>query len=303
MLRVLALKTLTEIIIIMLICLFPLEIVHSQVLSEDKRVKELKDVWEGDKTVDYDKKERNELVTKKELFGTSTTDKTIAQNENDSKIMNTNYDKFQSSSEFNIIDSNNPHDANVVLGEKLWKQHCNRCHNLRSAKDFNSDQWRAIMAHMKVRACLPDELARIILEYLVYSTTPPPPLPLPTEEFKTVEYKEFSETKETKSSDEKDSNDKDKDSKELEKNSEQKTQEVKPIKEEVTEIKKETEIKVEVNKIDNSKNKEESIKSSEKKEIKTEQTEKTNTKSKTTTTKTTSQSKQKSETSLPGPPP
>lgn len=105
-------------------------------------------------------------------------------------------DNYPTTSEFTIAEYSSPHDENVVLGEKLWKQHCIRCHNLRSPEEFDPDEWRAIMAHMKVRACLPDDLARIILEYLIYVSTPPKaePAPAPTAYETTIEVTSNKET-------------------------------------------------------------------------------------------------------------
>jgi len=53
-----------------------------------------------------------------------------------------------------------------VSGAKLWANNCSRCHNMRSLDEFRPDQWRVIMAHMRVRAQLTGSEARKILMFL-----------------------------------------------------------------------------------------------------------------------------------------
>jgi hypothetical protein len=49
---------------------------------------------------------------------------------------------------------------------EVWAQNCGRCHNLRPPDEFSYDQWEIIVAHMRVRATLPAEKTRVILEFL-----------------------------------------------------------------------------------------------------------------------------------------
>ena len=42
----------------------------------------------------------------------------------------------------------------VVRGAKAWKNNCGRCHNLRSPKELNDEEWDVSVAHMRVRANL-----------------------------------------------------------------------------------------------------------------------------------------------------
>lgn len=68
-------------------------------------------------------------------------------------------------------------------GAKSWADTCARCHNMRDARSLRDDQWRAAMAHMRIRAGLTASEADDILTFLQGSngmnrelmlTTPPP---------------------------------------------------------------------------------------------------------------------------------
>ena len=56
--------------------------------------------------------------------------------------------------------------AAFARGARLWAENCNRCHNMRDPKDYRDDQWRAVVAHMRVRAGLTGSQARSILRFL-----------------------------------------------------------------------------------------------------------------------------------------
>ena len=58
-------------------------------------------------------------------------------------------------------------------GAKAWSDNCNRCHNLRDAKELRDDQWISTMYHMRVRAGLTGQDARNILAFLQASNNPP----------------------------------------------------------------------------------------------------------------------------------
>jgi len=51
-------------------------------------------------------------------------------------------------------------------GAKAWADNCARCHNMRNPKELRDDQWRAAMAHMRVRAGLTGQETRDVLAFL-----------------------------------------------------------------------------------------------------------------------------------------
>ena len=53
-----------------------------------------------------------------------------------------------------------------LTGADLYAIHCGRCHPERYATEFSANQWKTIMAEMRVRANLPEEQAKAILKYL-----------------------------------------------------------------------------------------------------------------------------------------
>lgn len=71
-------------------------------------------------------------------------------------------------------------------GAKAWAETCGRCHNIRDAADLRDDQWRASVAHMRVRAHLTEQETRDIVRFLQGSNEPGPllltPPPAPTAE-------------------------------------------------------------------------------------------------------------------------
>jgi cytochrome c553 len=56
-----------------------------------------------------------------------------------------------------------------VKGAKMWADTCARCHNMRDPKSLRDDQWRAAMAHMRVRAGLTATEAENVLVFLQQS--------------------------------------------------------------------------------------------------------------------------------------
>lgn len=56
-----------------------------------------------------------------------------------------------------------------VNGSKTWANTCSRCHNMRDPKSLRDDQWRAAMAHMRVRAHLTAKEAEDVLVFLQQS--------------------------------------------------------------------------------------------------------------------------------------
>jgi hypothetical protein len=53
-----------------------------------------------------------------------------------------------------------------ISGAELYSMHCNRCHPERYPTERTAAQWKTIMLHMRVRANLPGDQARLILKYL-----------------------------------------------------------------------------------------------------------------------------------------
>jgi mono/diheme cytochrome c family protein len=51
-------------------------------------------------------------------------------------------------------------------GAMLWPHYCAYCHNARPASEFNPEQWKLIMMHMRVRANFPAEDAEAIQAFL-----------------------------------------------------------------------------------------------------------------------------------------
>ncbi len=51
-------------------------------------------------------------------------------------------------------------------GAKAWADTCARCHNMRDARSLRDDQWRAAIAHMRVRAGLTAQESEDILAFL-----------------------------------------------------------------------------------------------------------------------------------------
>ena len=53
-----------------------------------------------------------------------------------------------------------------LTGAELYSMHCNRCHPERYPTERTGAQWKTIMLHMQVRANIPGNQARLILQYL-----------------------------------------------------------------------------------------------------------------------------------------
>ena len=54
-------------------------------------------------------------------------------------------------------------------GAKTWAETCSRCHNMRDPRSLRDDQWRAAIAHMRVRAGLTAKEAENVLVFLQQS--------------------------------------------------------------------------------------------------------------------------------------
>ena len=67
--------------------------------------------------------------------------------------------------------TNSPETTNIVAkarltGAELYSINCNRCHSERYPTERTAAQWKTIMLHMQVRANIPVNQARLILQYL-----------------------------------------------------------------------------------------------------------------------------------------
>ena len=62
-----------------------------------------------------------------------------------------------------------PDKGDFIKGAKAWADNCNRCHNLRDAKELRDDQWVTTMFHMRVRGGLTGQETRDILTFLQQS--------------------------------------------------------------------------------------------------------------------------------------
>ncbi|GEM_PF-401410 len=59
--------------------------------------------------------------------------------------------------------------ADPVQGATLWANHCGRCHNHRNPGEFTEDEWRPVLAHMRVRSGLTGPETKDILAYMQQS--------------------------------------------------------------------------------------------------------------------------------------
>ncbi|MDE2107542.1 MAG: hypothetical protein KGL39_60675 [Patescibacteria group bacterium] len=57
-------------------------------------------------------------------------------------------------------------EKHQLTGAELYSIHCNRCHPERYPTERTAAQWKTIMLHMQVRANIPGNQARLILQYL-----------------------------------------------------------------------------------------------------------------------------------------
>jgi len=53
-----------------------------------------------------------------------------------------------------------------ITGAELYSIHCNRCHPERYPTERTAAQWKTVMLHMQVRANIPGNQAKLILQYL-----------------------------------------------------------------------------------------------------------------------------------------
>jgi cytochrome c5 len=53
-----------------------------------------------------------------------------------------------------------------LSGAELYSMHCNRCHPERYPTERTAAQWKTIMLHMQVRANIPVDQSKLILQYL-----------------------------------------------------------------------------------------------------------------------------------------
>ncbi len=53
-----------------------------------------------------------------------------------------------------------------LTGAELYSMHCNRCHPERFPTERTAAQWKTVTLHMQIRAGIPGNQARLILQYL-----------------------------------------------------------------------------------------------------------------------------------------
>ena len=53
-----------------------------------------------------------------------------------------------------------------LTGAELYSMHCNRCHPERYPTERTGAQWKTVMLHMQVRANIPVNQSKLILQYL-----------------------------------------------------------------------------------------------------------------------------------------
>jgi hypothetical protein len=81
----------------------------------------------------------------------------------DSQAANTNSAPAQTPGATNTVPSAVKHQ---LTGAELYSIHCNRCHAERYPTERTAANWKTIMLHMQVRANIPGQQARLILQYL-----------------------------------------------------------------------------------------------------------------------------------------
>jgi cytochrome c5 len=59
-----------------------------------------------------------------------------------------------------------PTVAKKLTGAELYSIHCNRCHAERYPTERTAAQWKTVMLHMQVRAGIPGQQSKLILQYL-----------------------------------------------------------------------------------------------------------------------------------------
>jgi mono/diheme cytochrome c family protein len=62
--------------------------------------------------------------------------------------------------------------ASVARGAGTWADNCDRCHEMRDPRDFQPDQWRVIVTHMRIRAGLTGQESRDVRAFLDQSSAP-----------------------------------------------------------------------------------------------------------------------------------
>lgn len=62
--------------------------------------------------------------------------------------------------------SDNRDSMQFARGARTWANTCARCHNIRDPKELRADQWRAAVAHMRVRSGMTGGETRDVLAFL-----------------------------------------------------------------------------------------------------------------------------------------
>jgi hypothetical protein len=69
-------------------------------------------------------------------------------------------------SKASVTDTNRAAVKTQLTGAELYSIHCNRCHPERYPTERTAAQWKTIMLHMQVRANIPVQQSKLILQYL-----------------------------------------------------------------------------------------------------------------------------------------
>ena len=65
--------------------------------------------------------------------------------------------------------SSDPKEQNeLLLGRKLYVNHCSSCHNLHLPKEYNAAQWKGNVDEMQEKAKITDGEKQLILQFLTY---------------------------------------------------------------------------------------------------------------------------------------
>ena len=64
--------------------------------------------------------------------------------------------------------------AAIARGAQAWADSCGACHNVRSPSEYGDVSWDVAVAHMRVRANIPGNVARDIVAFLQSSNDPAP---------------------------------------------------------------------------------------------------------------------------------
>ena len=65
-----------------------------------------------------------------------------------------------------LADAGDKSASKKLTGQELYAINCSRCHTERYATERTPGQWKTIVLHMRTRAQIPADQAKLILKYL-----------------------------------------------------------------------------------------------------------------------------------------